>query len=88
MEIIVRGSRGKRISQENKTEHRWERRAKMLKNRGYSTENIHAMMDSGTGNFPPKVLEKMIKHDVKREEMDSRLASNQILPFGKALHHQ
>ena len=71
MEIIVRGSRSKsgKISKENKQEHRWEQRAKMLSNRGYSVGNIHAMMDSGTGKFPARRLEKMIKHKVSAKEM-------------------
>jgi len=71
MEIIVRNKRKSgKISKENKAEHRWEQRAKMLSNRGYSVGNIHAMMDSGTGKFPARRLEKMIKHKVSAKEMD------------------
>lgn len=58
-----------KISKENKLEHRWERRAKMLSKRGYGVGAIHAMMDSGSGNFPAKRLEKMIKHNINPKEM-------------------
>lgn len=68
--IIVKDRKRESISRENKTEHRWERRVKMLSERGYSVGNIHAMMDSGTGNFPPKTIEKMLKHEVSSKEMN------------------
>lgn len=67
--IIIKDRKKGTISKENKTEHHWEKRAKELSKRGFGVSNIHAMMDSGSGNFPAKRLEKMIKHEVKSNEM-------------------
>ena len=66
--ILVRKGKGG-IAKENKTEWRWEKRAKELSKRGYSVGAIEAMMDSGSGKFPARRLEKMIKHIVKEKDM-------------------
>lgn len=71
MLIIVKGGKkGRSISRESATEHRFERRAKMLSARGYRPENIEAMMYTKSNNIRGRQIKKWLKHEVKKREMD------------------
>lgn len=59
------------VSKENRTEYQNDKRIQELKKRGYGPGQIHAMMDSGSGNFSIKRIEKGLK--AKGVKLDGKL---------------
>ena len=67
--IIIKNRVKGSISKENRTEHRWEKRAKELSSgrhdgKCYTTDSIAIMMQ-----MPERHINKMLKHETKDSEM-------------------
>lgn len=69
--IILRTDPRKEISKENKVEYQREKRIKELSSRGYSPQNIAAMMYEGKGDVKLIEIQKAVKN--KNIRLDGKL---------------